>query len=162
MHRALALVVLLAAPVAFAGDDAPKPAASGDLQKLLNSIPDIQTAPTPPPADQKPAEDESMDLPQYTSMVREAIYAHWQPDTKLVAKNPNLGAQLLVKVNEDGSLQAPVAIKLSGNKKFDKSIVDAVFSTPSVKAPGPGMRGTVADGIIVTFVASAAPNAPKS
>lgn len=140
---------LLAAP-AYA-DDGP---AGDDLQKLLNSIPDIQQAPVPEAEKPASEEEESMTLPQYITQVRQAIYANWRPDPKLAAKQPNLGAQLLVKVGDKGEVTGVVAVKLSGDKKFDKTCVAAALETKSVPAPPLALVTPAQNGLLINFVAA--------
>ena len=131
---------------------------STDLQNLLNNLPTIEQKALPPA--EKPAEEEEgMDLYTFTAEVRKAVLSHWAPAPKLIAKNPNLTCQLLVKVNEDGTLGDALVAQSSGNTKFDESAAAAVLATPSVSVPPPSLRGTVAQGVLVNFVAAAAPKA---
>lgn len=130
---------------------------SDDLQKLLNSIPTIEQK-APPPAEKPPEEEEGVDLFTFTDQVRKAVLSHWAPAPKLIAKNPTLSCQLLVRINEDGTLGDALVAQSSGNAKFDESAAAAVLATPSVDVPPPSLRGTVAQGVLVNFVAA---NAPK-
>ena len=155
-HIVPVLLALLCASPARAGDGEP----SSDLEKLLNSIPDVQNKPLPPV--EKPAEEEEgMDFPAYTRVVREAVLSRWQPSAKVIAKNPRLTCQMLVMINADGTLGDAMMAQSSGDKKFDASAVAAVLATPSVQAPPDSLRGTVAQGVLVNFVAAAAPKAEK-
>ena len=128
---------------------------AGDIQGLLNSIPDIQVQKPVEDADKPPPPPPSMDLPTYTGIVRSAVMANWHPPAKLVAKHPELAAQYLVVVKGDGTLGDLRAVRNSGNNKFDKSVVDALFDTTSVEAPPAGLAATVLQGVLVTFSASA-------
>ena len=144
--RLAATALLLLAPTAWAQDQ--------DLQKLLDNLPTIESKAPPPAETDKPVEEVSIDLPTYTKGVRDAILANWHPKEKLVVKHPSLAAQLLVKVNADGTIKDVVAVKLSDNKKFDKSAVDAVFSTTQVGVPPVSLAGTVESGVLVNFIAA--------
>lgn len=149
--RSFVLTALLtSAPAAWAQDAGGE---QTDLQKLLDNLPTIESK-APPPEEKPPEVVESIDLPTYTRGVREAILANWFPKAKIVEKHPSLAVQLLVKINADGTIKDTVAVKLSGNKKFDKSAVDAVFSTPSVAVPPISLQGTVESGVLVNFVAA--------
>lgn len=140
-------LLLLLASLALADD--------GDLQKMLENIPDIKSSELPPePA--APVVDTAMDLTTYSDLVRAAIWANWAPDRKLAAKKPTLAVKLLVKVNTDGSLEPPIAVTLSGNKKFDTAAVDAVYDTPPVLAPPAWLSSTVSGGVAVEFTGAAA------
>lgn len=152
--------LLWAAPVLAQDPPAQDAAQSDDLQKLLNSIPNIETK-APPPAEKPPEEQEGVDLFTYTADVRKAVLSHWAPAAKLIEKNPRLTCQLLVKINEDGTLGDALVSQSSGNKKFDESAAAAVLATPGVMAPPVSLRGTVAQGVLVNFVAAAAPTAAK-
>lgn len=148
--RTLAPLVLLLSAPALAQDSGQP----NDLQKLLDSIPTIETK-APPPVEAPKVEEQGMDLPTYVAEVQKTILANWQPSPKLVEKHPTLTAQLLVKINEDGTIADVVAVQLSGNKKFDKSAVAAVFATPSVTVPTISLRATAQSGVLVNFVAAA-------
>ncbi len=141
---------LVGATPARAQDDA----ASGDLQKLLDNLPTIETKEAPPP--EKPAEEpeEGMDLPAYVAEVRATVLANWNPSPKLIQKNPSLSCQMLVKIGEDGTVGDVIMTQPSGNKKFDQSAGDAALATAKVLAPSYGLRGTAASGILVNFVAA--------
>lgn len=139
---------LLAAP-AFADDGA----GGDDLQKLLNSIPDIQQAPPPAAESPQAAEEDGMELPQYTTLVRKAIYANWKNDPKLAEKHPELATQLLVKIDSEGKVTSVAAVKLSGDKKFDKACVGAALATPTVPAPTAALASAASTGLLINFVA---------
>lgn len=150
MRTLLTLLALMASTAALAQDSAP----NNDLQKLLDSIPTIETKEAPPPEKPQEEVEEGMDLPVYVAEVRKAVLANWNPSPKLVAKDPRLTCQLMVKVNEDGTLGDIILVQSSGNKKFDKSASDAALATPSVIAPTAALRGTAMAGILVNFVAA--------
>lgn len=140
-----ALALLLAPTVSFAQQT--------DLEKMLNSIPDVKQAEAPK-TEQAAEVEESIDLPTYTAEVRNAILAGWKPNPKWFKKNPNLAAQFLVKINEDGTLKDVKPARLSGNKKFDQAAFDTVWAVGTVRPPTYALVETVGtQGILVTFAA---------
>lgn len=145
------LPALLWASPALA-DDGGQPT---DLEKLLNSIPDIETK-APPPVETPKEPEGGLDFPTYTRELREAVLSHWEPNPKLIAKNPRLTCQMLVKVNPDGTLGDALMAQSSGDKKFDASAVAAVLATARIEPPPDSLRGTVSQGVLVNFVAAAA------
>lgn len=150
MRTLITLLLLISATPAFADDSG----ASGDLQKLLDNLPTVQTKEAPPPEKEKVEEEDAVDLPTYMAEIRNAIFANWTLSPKAAAKDPRLSCQLLVKVNNDGTFGDVVMIQPSGNKKFDKLAGDAVFATPGVTPPPVSLAAAVGAGVPVTFVAA--------
>ena len=144
------LALLLAPAVSFAQDSS---SPAGDLEKMLNAIPDVKQAEAPK-EEQKAEEEQSMDLPTYTAEVRKAVLAQWKPDPKWFKKDPKLAAQFLVKVGEDGTITDVKPVRLSGYKKFDESAFDVIWATGKVLAPTYSLLGTVGEqGVLVNFMA---------
>jgi hypothetical protein len=112
--------------------------ADEDIGALLDSIPEIvapepevvegEAKPLPPPEEQE-------SFPAYSERVRAAVLAAWSPKKKVIDKDRRASIQLMIKVSEAGEVVDVVAIELSGNKKFDASVLDAIQAADVPEPP---------------------------
>jgi protein TonB len=160
MILAAALLALALSPTAAAEDD---------LGALLGSIPDAK-APVDADAEakKKAAEEAAAaeaaaatDLPAYMKSVRQDVLGSWAPK-KSALKDPKTRASFLVRIGASGELIDLSAAELSGNKKFDQSVLDAIRAAAPFPAPPAAHAGTAERGVVVELKAKQALKAQQA
>lgn len=144
-------LALLAAPVAHAQD----------LDKLLDSIPTIETqedeaakiaaeaAAKEAAAD--PLAEESLDV--YVKRCREHVLSYFEAPKSVAKKAPETASTVLVKLYGDGSYMAIAQVRPSDDKKFDKAVLKALQAASPLPKPPVSLRNVAAKGIRVEFTA---------
>jgi TonB family protein len=153
----IVLVSALTASAPYAEDDGGTQSPPPDLTALLNSIPEINTAPAAPeekaPEDDPLARDAGDAFADYGKAVEVAILKHWDPSKKLVKSQPTAVAKLIVKLDAAGAITSVGLLESSGDDSFNKSALEAIKKTAKVDAPSPEITGTLEKGVVVTFEA---------
>lgn len=136
---------LLAFGLVFA---VPARAADDDLQNLLDSIPDIETA-----QDEVDDTEAEPDVPfiTYAEQVQARILAAWKPSRGIIRKNPSIVTRLVVSIDRSGNVTGIKALQLSGDKKYDKKAVDAINDAGTLPPPPANLVDLAAEGVIVEF-----------
>lgn len=132
-----------------------------DLDKLLNSIPTVQTQPDPAAAAAAEEEarrkaDEEGSLPAYVSACQKLAFDAWAPSKGLLKKHPATKTSFLVSVGADGSILGVKAGVLSGDKKLDQSALDAIAAVPKFPVPAPSLAYEVERGVVIELSTKAA------
>lgn len=124
-------------------------AAAQDIGEVLEGIPDVPNAEkAEEPEAEEPAEPQLEGLPAYTKAVRRAVVDAWEVNEKVVKKNPKASAQFLIKLDADGQMVGVSAVDLSGVKKFDQSVLNAIANA-SFPAPPAYILTDVERGVVV-------------
>lgn len=132
-----------------------------DLDKLLQSIPTVETKPDPA-AEAAAAEearrkaDEEGTIPAYTAACQKLAFDAWAPSKGLLKKHPATKTSFLVSIGADGAVLGVRAGVLSGDKKLDQSALDAIAAIPSFPAPPPALAIEVERGVVVELSTKAA------
>lgn len=145
MRAHLPLLLILLSTPALAG---------GDLDSLLNSIPDAkveQTEAAKP--DAEAPVDTEVTLPMYVHQVESDIFASWTPKAKVLKKAPKANASFLIRIGREGEFLGVSPMNLSGVKAFDQSALDAITSAAPYPMPPRALDGDADRGIVVTFKA---------
>lgn len=160
MHRAPILASVAAA--ALLGICSTAAAQQGqDLDKMLNSIPTVQTQPDPAAAAAAEEEarrkaDEEGSLPAYVEACQKLAFDAWAPSKGILKKHPATKTSFLVSVGADGSIQTVKAGVLSGDKKLDQSALDAIAAVPKFPVPAPSLAFEVERGVVIELSTKAA------
>ena len=94
-------------------------------------------------------------LAAYIQACRARIIPNWTPIESLVKNNPSLSVQILVQINDDGTLSNPQITESSGDASFDRSAHLAILKTESLPLPPEKYRSAAsANGILITLNAS--------
>lgn len=131
---------------------ADEPTSSEGLNSMLDNVPTIESKPVPT-AEEKP-EEVQVDLASYIKDCRAAVLAKWTPGAKLIKKHPQMEAQILIKIGEDGSILSLSPAKLSGNKSFDASAIEALNAASPLPVPHPSLALEAERGIVIIFSAA--------
>ena len=131
-------------------DETSNTGASSAIQDLLGSIPEIEDKKAPE-GPVKPPPEQS--FPQYSKTVNDALLQAWAPK-KSALKDPKAVAQLTIKLDSNGAITEVRPLKLSGNKKFDQSVLDVMNTLEAVPAPPSSLMGSASQGMVVTFPAA--------
>ena len=126
--------------------------ASGGLDSLLDNMPTIESK-AAPVEEAAPVEAE-VDLASYIKDCRAAVLAKWAPKAKVIKKNPTMEAQILVKLGEDGSILSLSPAKMSDNKSFDESAIEALNAATPLPAPPTALIQEAERGIVIIFSAA--------
>jgi outer membrane biosynthesis protein TonB len=147
----LAALGLLAAPVALAED----------LDKLLDSIPTIETkedeaakeaaeeAAKEAAAD--PLAEDSLDV--YVQRCRDHVLSYFEVPKSIAKKAPDTTSTVLLKLYGDGTYMAIAQVRPSDEKKFDKAVLKAIQAAAPLPKPPVSLRNVAAKGIRVEFTA---------
>ena len=126
--------------------------ADDDIGTLLDSIPEIQ-APEPEvdeaAAQAPPPPEEQESFPAYAARVRTAVLAAWSPKKRVLEKDPRASIQLMLKISGTGEVLDVIAVELSGNSKFDSSVLAAIQAAV-VPVPPPTLAPQTEQGMMLT------------
>lgn len=132
--------------------------AGDDLGSLLDAIPDIQTTKPPTEADAQEktqadldADLGQLDLPAYAQAVQAHLLQTLDLPKSVPKKHGDKTVELMLKISSSGGISGMAAVALSGDKKLDKKIIEAVRGAAPLPVPPVVHRSDALRGIVVTI-----------
>ena len=145
----IALVVGLLVPSASAGDD---------LGSLLDAIPDIETTRPETPEEESKKQESDLDadlgqvsLPRYLQDVQAHLLGTMDLSKGLVRKHGAETIRLRLEISSSGNISGMAALALTGDKKTDKKVIEAVRAAAPLPAPPIIHRRDALRGVVVSI-----------
>jgi hypothetical protein len=135
---------------ATAGDD--------DLGTLLDGIPDIET--TKPQTEDEAQEKKEADLdedlgqvglPQYIGAVQAHLLGTMDLPKSVIRKHGDKTVELKLEISSSGKISGMAAVALSGDKKVDKKVIEAVRAAAPLPTPPIVHRADALRGVVVAI-----------
>lgn len=132
--------------------------AEDDLGSLLDAIPDIETTTpeTPEEVEKKTESDLDEDLgqvslPEYLRTVQAHLLATMDLPRGIVRKNADTEVQLRLEITSSGRISGMAAVSLTGDKKTDKKVIEAVQGAAPLPAPPIVHRREALRGLVISI-----------
>lgn len=132
--------------------------AGEDLGTLLDGIPDIET--TAPETEEEAQEKKEADLdedlgqvglPQYLQTVQAHLLSTMDVPKSIKKKHGDKTIELKIKISSSGRISGMGAVALSGDKKVDKKVIDAVRAAAPLPTPPIVHRADALRGVVVAI-----------
>ena len=143
------LALGLIAATASAGDD---------LGSLLDGIPDIETT---KPETEEEAEDQKeadldadlgqVGLPQYIDAVQAHLLDTMDLSRGVIKKHGDTVVRLRLEITSSGKISGMAAVALSGDKKVDKKVIEAVRGSAPLPVPPIIHRSDALRGVVISI-----------
>mgnify|MGYP006413127797 CR=1 FL=1 len=132
--------------------------AGDDLGSLLDGIPDIET--TKPDTEQEAEDQKEADLdadlgqvglPQYIDVVQAHLLGTMDLSKGVIKKHGDKVVRLKLKISSSGKISGMAALALSGDKKVDKKVIEAVREAAPLPVPPIVHRSDALRGVIISI-----------
>lgn len=132
--------------------------AADDLGSLLDGIPDIETnaAETAETVEDQKEADLDADLgqvgmPEYITAVQAHLLGTMDLSKGVIKKYGDRTVELKLKISSSGKISGMAAVALSGDKKVDKKVIEAVRGAAPLPIPPIVHRSDALRGVVVSI-----------
>lgn len=108
---------------------------SGNVDDMLNAIPDIEAPVSSEEEKPKPVDPQGMDLDGYMEECRTAVYAYFKPPKGVIKQQRDVEVTFVVSVDLDGTILGVSVPSRSGFKSFDSAALKALNKVGTLPAP---------------------------